>query len=135
MWYYQGEIIEDFLDKEFVGFVYVITNKITNKKYIGKKIFWKSRKYKTKPKRRLVSSDWKTYYGSSKYLIADIEEYGKDNFDREILHMCKSKGDMSYMEIIEQINRKVLFGDDYYNGIINCRIHQKHLSKELKENE
>ena len=36
-WLYQGDPIE-FLPKDCIGFVYLITNNKTNKKYIGKKL-------------------------------------------------------------------------------------------------
>lgn len=118
-------------DETDVGFVYEITEKNTDKKYIGKKLFWKTVRRKPRGTKRIrlvkVPSDWKDYYGSSNDLKDRLKEYGKDNFNREILHICKSKGMLSYMEIKEQINRDVLFREDYYNGIINCRINEKHL--------
>ena len=102
--------------EDYQGMVYEITNKITKKKYIGKKYYW----FKKKKKR--VESDWKTYYGSSNLLNKDITKYGKSNFTRKILHHCKSKAGCSYMEAKEQIEREVLFGDEYYNGMIRLRI-------------
>lgn len=112
------------------GFVYLITNTQTDKKYIGKKLFWhkKIRYLKTKKKRFLAESDWKGYYGSSKLLQADIEAFGADAFKREILHLCKNKGECSYLEAKEQFDRGVLFHPDlYYNDWIICRIHRKHV--------
>ena len=67
-------------------------------------------------------SDWREYWGSSKELHKDLIAYGKENYYREILHLCKSKAMMNYLETEEQFKRKVLFTDKYYNGIINCRI-------------
>jgi hypothetical protein len=118
---------EDFNPDVVYGFVYLITNLVDQKKYVGKKFFWsqktlpitKTRKRKKKIK---VESDWRTYYGSSKHLVNDIEKHGIENFSREILHLCQTKGVLSYMEMKEQVERGVLLTDQYYNGIIQCRI-------------
>jgi len=108
------------------GFVYIITNKLNNKKYIGKKQlkFKKTRKPlkgKVNKRRSMIESDWKEYTGSSTELNADIEKLGKENFTFEIIKFCSSKSTLSYFEIVEQINREALLRSDYYNGIINIR--------------
>jgi len=122
---------------EHMGFVYVITDLSNNKKYVGKKLFWSKKtlpplKGKTRKRRKIVESDWKTYYGSSDLVKELLKEHGEKNFYREILHLCKSKGEMGYIEAKEQFDRNVLLDDDYYNGIINCRIHRSHV-KRIKE--
>src|SRR6056300_1373437 len=125
-WTYEGKIIDE-IPEEYEGFVYLITNTTTGQKYIGKKLA----KFKTtkpplkgkKNKRRgTKESDWREYWGSSDNLKEDILKYGEDNFIREILHMCPSRGVASYLEAQEQFDRKVLLTDDYYNGIINVRV-------------
>jgi hypothetical protein len=125
-WTYKGKQITE-IPNEYEGFVYLITNKTTNCKYIGKKLA----KFKTtkpplkgkKNKRRgTKESDWKDYWGSSDRLNADVKKLGKDNFTREILYFCKSRGEMSYLEAREQFERRVLETDEYYNGIINVRV-------------
>jgi hypothetical protein len=125
-WTYKGRLITE-IPNEYEGFVYLITNKTTNCKYIGKKLA----KFKTtkpplkgkKNKRRgTKESDWKDYWGSSDRLNADVKKLGKDNFTREILYFCKSRGEMSYLEAREQFERRVLETDEYYNGIINVRV-------------
>lgn len=95
--------------------------------YIGCKMLKK--KVKLKPlkdgKRRkavIKDSDFKSYYGSSKELVADISKNGKENYRRTILHMCKSKSEMKYLELCEQVIRNVLFDEKSYNGIVNLRI-------------
>jgi hypothetical protein len=138
-WHYQGAVIEE-LPEDCVGFVYMITNTITGRKYIGKKLAKFSRtKYKTvtqkngkKVKKKIrskVSSDWQEYYGSSETLTKDIETLGKDKFYREILYYCTSKAETSYIEAREQFSRKVLESDDYYNGHIQVRVHGSHIKK------
>ena len=125
-WTYRGKEITKIPD-EYEGFVYLITNLTNNQKYIGKKLA----KFKTtkpplkgkKNKRRgYKESDWRTYYGSSDRLNADVAALGKDKFTREILYLCKGRGEMSYIEAREQFDRRVLETDEYYNGIINVRV-------------
>jgi hypothetical protein len=125
-WTYQGKQIDNIPD-EYEGFVYLITNTINNKKYIGKKLA----KFKTtkpplkgkKNKRRgYKESDWRDYWGSSDKLQADVDELGPEKFTREILYLCKGRGEMSYIEAREQFDRRVLESDEYYNGIINVRV-------------
>lgn len=129
-WEYQGKPFSG-PSEDDVGFVYVIEELTTGKKYVGKKLFWKTVRRKPRGTKRVKRvqrpSDWEEYYGSSKNLIERLEENGTSNFRRTILHICKSKGMMSYLEAKEQFDREVLFRDDYYNGIINCRINEKHL--------
>ena len=109
------------------GFIYVITNCINNKKYIGKKqvvTLKKSPPLKGKKRKRtkVIETDWKEYTSSSVELNKDIAELGKHNFTFEILRFCKSKSELAYFEAKEQFDREVLLREDYYNGIINLRI-------------
>ena len=134
MWYYNNEAYEPSEEelKMWVGFVYVITDKSNNKMYVGKKTFWSKRtlpplKGKTRKRRSVVESDWKSYYGSSDLVKQLLLEAGEQNFHREILYLCKSKGEMGYLEAKEQFDRNVLLDDNYYNGIINCKIHRSHV--------
>jgi len=138
-WIYQGlkfEPDEPFTyeryGNEWYGFVYCITHRGTNRKYIGKKFFWSKKTLpitKTRKRRKItyVESDWRTYYGSNKHLNEELEQHGKEFYHREILHLCKTKGECAYMETKEQFDREVLLSDNYYNGIINCRIGAKSL--------
>ena len=140
-WYFENNVVTA-LPEECIGFVYLIVNLTNNRKYIGKKLGWFSKtSYKvvklkngTKKKKKIrskVPSDWETYYGSSVDLSKDVELLGKDKFSREILYYCSSKAECSYVELREQVLRRVLESTDYYNGQISCRIHQSHI-KQLK---
>lgn len=125
-WTYQGKIVEE-ISEEYVGFVYLITNLTNNKKYIGKKlakfkVTKKPLKGKKNKRRSTKESDWRTYWGSSDHLNADVEQLGPENFTREILYYCTSRGELSYLEAKEQFDRKVLETEEYYNGIINVRV-------------
>ncbi len=125
-WTYQGKIVEE-ISEEYIGFVYLITNLTNNKKYIGKKlakfkVTKKPLKGKKNKRRSTKESDWKDYWGSSDTLNADVENLGPQNFTREILYYCTSRGELSYLEAKEQFDREVLKTDEYYNGIINVRV-------------
>lgn len=115
------------ITEETFGFIYEITNNITNKKYIGKKqCISKIRRKPLKGKKRkridFKESDWKSYTSSSKDLNEDIQKYGKENFTFKIMRVCDSKWSLAYYEIKEQIDKNVLLDENYYNGIINVRI-------------
>ena len=132
MWYYNNELFE-LTPEEYQGFVYQITELHTNKKYIGKKNFWKPKilpinKTRKRRVRTRVESDWKTYFSSSSQIQKLVEETGEEKFKREILKLCKTKGEMSYYEAKLQFENNVLFRDDYYNEFIGCRVHSKHLT-------
>ncbi len=133
MWYYNNEQF-DTTPEDYQGFVYLITNLVNYKKYIGKKNFWKPKilpvnKTRKKRVRTRTESDWREYYGSSQEVILLVGQTGKDNFQREILKLCKTKGEMSYYEAKYQFEKDVLLNDEYYNEFIGCKIHSKHLKK------
>ena len=128
-WTYNSiEFTEDLIGDNY-GFVYQITNLANNKKYIGKKFFYstKTKQVKGKKKKVKVSSDWQTYYGSSDTLQKDVLQYGLENFKREIIHLCKSKGECGYLEAKEQFTNNVLEGDEYYNTWIMVRVRKSHI--------
>ena len=132
-WLYENKEYDETPD-EYQGFVYLITEEDTGKMYVGKKFFWKpktlpitkSRKRRVKTR---VESDWRTYYGSSITVQNLVEKKGLDNWKREILKLCKTKGECSYYEAKEQFARDVLLSTEYYNEFIGCKIHAKHLGK------
>ncbi len=131
MWLLNGnEISEDDLD-QYTGFVYIITNLSNQRKYIGKKLFKfkKTKQVKGKKKRILVDSDWKSYWGSNKTLLEEVEQVGQDKYKREILRLCKSKGEMSYFELWYQITMGALESDAFYNEWTSVKIHKAHLKK------
>lgn len=140
MWFYEEKEFTPTQEElaEWVGFIYIITDKSNNKKYLGKKIFWSKRtlpplKGKTRKRKKVVESDWMSYYGSSELVKELLKEHGASNFHREILHFCKARGEMGYMEMFEQVTRHVLLDDTYYNGIVQARIHHNHVKKVDKD--
>ena len=128
-WQYNKEDFTEDLIGDNYGFVYQIKNLTNGRKYIGKKFFYsaKTKIVKGKKKKLKVPSDWQTYYGSSDTLKADVLSLGHDNFSREILHLCRSKGECGYLEAKEQFVRGVMESDDYYNSWIMVRIRKSHL--------
>ena len=140
-WLYQGKPVNE-LPEDCVGFVYLITNNSTGRKYIGKKLAkfaktsYKTVKLKngTKKKKKIrskIDSDWQTYYGSNDQLNEDVKNLGPENFTREILFYCKSKAECSYIEAREQFTHRVLESTDYYNGHIQVRVHGSHIINKI----
>lgn len=140
-WLYENQTIE-ILPEDCIGFVYLITNNLSGRKYVGKKLAkfsktsykvvkLKNGKKKRKKIKSKIESDWQQYYGSNIELNKDIEELGSENFTREILYYCRSKAECSYVEAREQFNRKVLETKDYYNGHIQVRVHGSHIINKI----
>jgi hypothetical protein len=141
VWLFENTHV-DALPEDCVGFVYLITNNTTGRKYIGKKLakFSKTTYRVVKQKngikkrkkiRSKIESDWQLYYGSNDQLNQDIEQLGTSCFTREILYYCRSKAECSYIEAREQFNHRVLESDDYYNGQISVRVHGSHIKNKI----
>ena len=139
-WYYNGEVYDpayEDIPEDVLGFVYIITDTESGEKYIGQK---RMRKPKTLPitksrKRRVrtvVESDWRSYHSSSTVIKENVAAGHTARYHREIIRFGGSKGDLHLLELIEQIERNVLFDPTYLNGLVNVRIHKKHISKKLR---
>jgi len=125
------------------GFVYKITNLTDGKFYIGKKVFWNNKKHKltkkqlaeqTGPGRKSshevirTESDWKTYWGSNKQLLADIKTLGEDHFECLILQVCKTKKQLTYYEMHYQCKFECLVSSSLsYNDNILGKFFTKDL--------
>ena len=137
-WYYKGEPVEE-IDEKYTGFVYIITNTVSGKAYIGKKlskfsktniktVTLKNGNKKKKKIRSKIASDWKTYWSSSDELKTDIANIGEHNFKRTIIHLCPSKGVTNYLEAKEQMLHAVLEDSNaWYNSWIQCKVNKSHL--------
>ena len=143
-WYYQGEAmtsVEDFPPSTF-GFVYRVIHEPTGKIYIGKKVLQFNRKAKLtkrdlalyegekgrKPsfKKIVKESDWKTYYGSHKEILALIKDGKEDDFKREILTCVTTKKLLTYEETKALFLYEVLIKpDEYFNDNILGKFFRK----------
>ena len=143
-WLYQGEemtSIEDFPTSTF-GFVYRVIHEPTGKIYIGKKVLQFTRKAKLtkrdlavyegqsgrKPTYKKITkeSDWKTYYGSHKEIMALIKEGKQNEFKREILTLTRSKKLLTYEETKALFLYEVLQKpDEYFNDNILGKFFKK----------
>lgn len=127
MWYFKNEQFtpEMVTDKMF-GFVYVITELSSGKKYIGQKQFWSKKPKVTNGKKKMIkcSSDWVDYMSSSEYLkVLDPSLVTK-----EILYITMSKGQSNYVETMLQMDFRVLEKPDVWlNKIMNFRCHHTHV--------
>ena len=137
-WTYLGKPFESEDINEYYGFIYRITNTVNGYDYVGRKYFKTIKKRpplkgKKNKRRETVETDWKTYWGSSPRLQADIDLLGKDKFTREIIHLCESRGETNYLEAYYQFKEDVLLRENNYNGIIQIRL-GKNSVKDLKIN-
>jgi hypothetical protein len=129
MWLHEEKEFNHELAQEYYGFVYLIENIETGKRYIGRKYFTKasSKQVKGKKKRCRKESDWKDYWGSSQRLLIDIECLGKENFKRTILRLCATRGECNYWEAKLQFVHNVLESDLYYNDNIMMKFTRKNI--------
>jgi len=131
MWLYYEEPVNEYSLNDFIGFVYIITNLDSGRQYIGKKLlkFKRTKTVRGKKKKILVDSDWKTYWGSNKVLIEEVQSLGQDKYKREIVRLCKSRGELNYFEAKYQFTLGALESERFYNEWVACKIHKAHLKK------
>ena len=101
-WYYENKPVTT-APEEYAGFVYEIHDTLNQKRYIGKKLVWTTKK------------------------LPEREQIGNQHFQRKILIWCDNKNQMSYHETRLHFELEVLLKDEYYNGIISCRISSRGL--------
>ena len=130
-WCFEGApFLSENIDDNF-GFVYLITNIQSGKRYIGRKYFWQFRTPKGKKRKVKSESDWKKYYGSCPELKEDIERLGRQNFSRTILSLHKTPGKTNYEETRQLFTNNVLTESldngvpRYYNSNILSRYFRK----------
>jgi len=112
-----------------IGFIYIITELSTGRKYLGRKLLTKSafRMVKGKRKKYRKPSDFLEYWSSSPYLLELIEQAGKENFTREIICFADGKATLTYLEEKFQYVLGVLEDPQWINANIRSRIFKKHI--------
>lgn len=127
-WIYNNTSLIE-IPENHIGFVYLIINKANGKRYIGKKNFYftKTKQIKGKKKKIKVESDWQTYYGSNKELIEHVSLFGEEKFERHILRLCKTKGEMSYFETKFIFHYDAVISEEYYNEWVSVRVRKNHV--------
>lgn len=77
------------------GFIYMTTNNINGKKYIGQKKYDKR-------------GVWKTYLGSGDLILHAIKKYGKENFSKVIIDEANNQ---------QELDEKEKYWIKYYNAV------------------
>jgi len=133
MWLYNNIQFELAEKSNLYGFVYLIENLVTGKKYIGRKYFTRSATKQVNGKKKKIRKDsgWLDYWSSSEEVKADVLKYGKENFRRTILHLCETRASCSYLETYEIFKRDALLDDNYYNSWVSCKIHKAHVKGKI----
>lgn len=139
-WKFKGkDISDDEIPEKSIGFIYIITQISTGKKYIGKKLlqFSSTKTVKGVKKKIKKSSGWQSYWSSSPTLLEYIAEHGTDDFKKEILVFCSSKGSLLYNEELALYTVGALESDEYWNNNIRSKIYRSWTkpeeSKQLRE--
>lgn len=83
------------------GFIYITTNNLDGKKYIGQKSY--------------SMPNWKRYLGSGIYLKRAIKKYGRENFSREIIEECETREELNEREKYWIKYYDATNSDDFYN--------------------
>ena len=144
-WSYQGKPITDISDmpEGTIGFIYKITNHQTGEYYIGKKSLYAKRTLPPlkgyKRKRKVVKeSKWLDYRSSNTKVqlwfheneAAKSEENQdkiNDSLELKILRFCKTPKSLTYYEVEELFNNKVLGDENSLNDNILGKFFRKDL--------
>lgn len=128
-WFYEDkpiEKIEDIPVEKAIGFIYIITQLSTGKRYLGKKLLTKSSR-KTingKTKKTRTESDWKTYWSSSPKVKELVKEVGEHDFRRDIIQFVTSKGSLAYNEELALYMLGALETDKWFNDNIRAKVYR-----------
>lgn len=91
---------------EAYGFIYITTNLINGRRYLGSKVF-------SYPSGK--NNKWKDYLGSGKALKNAIKQYGRENFHRNIIYIANSFEELEQMETYFILVYDAARSLDWYN--------------------
>ena len=86
------------------------------------------KKQNNSSRRKKTESDWKKYFSSN----IDLKQIGKENpgrLKREILHLCKGKGETNWREVEEIIKHKAIYNQDLLNDNLLGKYFRKNVSR------
>lgn len=132
MWQYKGAELQDSdIPTEAIGFIYLIRQTSTGRKYIGRKLLTRAstKTVKGKRKKLRIESDWRNYWSSSPKIKEWIEEQGTHDFTREILTFVSSKSELMYAEEYALYNVNALLKDEWVNENIRSKIMKSWFNK------
>ena len=144
MWLYKEKVInsiDDFPTDTF-GYIYIVTHIPSGVSYLGKKSLYHNVKRKLTKKelaempvtrgRKVLTevvkkeSDWKTYFGSAKPILALIKDGKQEEFTRQILQLVPNKKLLTYYECKYMFNHSVLENPDkWFNDNILGKFYSK----------
>lgn len=95
------EIKETIIDNPY-GFIYITTNLINGKRYLGQKSFDHG-------------GNWRTYLGSGRIFKDALAKYGEENFSRNIVCFCFSEEELNNTEYELSVFLNVVEDTNWYN--------------------
>jgi group I intron endonuclease len=114
--------VDDVVYKEIrdpYGFIYITTNLVNGKRYLGQKEF--------------NQNNWKTYLGSGIAFKKALEKYGEENFSRNIIYICYSEEELNQIEYELSVFFDVVESNDWYNLVLGGGVSRGwHPSEETK---
>jgi hypothetical protein len=125
---------EDILINDYFGFVYLMEEVDTGKKYVGEKGFHSFLTPKGGKNKKKQESNWRKYPSSNALLglhIKQSEEARNEKFKFTILSICKDKSIMKFDEVRWMMLLGALVSDDYYND--NVKINVMRTYKDYEE--
>ena len=133
-WIFDGRELCDADLAGAYGFIYLITHLPTGKKYLGRKYLTKAATKQVKGVKKKIrkESDWRDYYSSSPELLEMLAQEGPEVFSREVLVLCKTRGETNYMEVLLQYLFGVLHDPNYINSNISSKYFKKNVLKYVK---
>ena len=111
-------ILENNIDKTAYGFIYITTNMINGKIYIGQRKF---------------TPRWKTYLGSGTVFIKALKKYNRENFNRNIVAVAYNNEELNLVEVDYIKFYKAVESDGYYNIADGGRSGNKYAGKTKEE--